>query len=255
MLRQETSNRQDRGFTLVELLVVIGIIALLISILLPALGRARSSANKLKCLSNMRQIASASIMYTTEQKGAMLPVYSVEAPGNQAVYWPILLVRAKFLPQGNKITSATAGNEFGSVFVCPDTPDATSDVWTVTTYPTVAGRDGMQRYAWIMPPIGLERMWIDCSYAINGTDNRTTDPQSFMPNNSVGPGYRSPWNVSRARKAANLVLITDGSGYNLFNHPFRVASGRHGGKGLQVQPAIHHRNRQCCFPRWSRGVN
>ena len=57
------------GFTLVELLVVIGIIALLISILLPSLNRAREQANATKCLNNMRQVGIAFMMYAGENKG------------------------------------------------------------------------------------------------------------------------------------------------------------------------------------------
>jgi prepilin-type N-terminal cleavage/methylation domain-containing protein len=57
------------GFTLVELLVVIGIIALLISILMPSLQRARDSANTLACLSNQRQLALMLQMYTAENRG------------------------------------------------------------------------------------------------------------------------------------------------------------------------------------------
>jgi len=60
------------GFTLVELLVVIGIIALLISMLLPALRKAREAANQVACLSNMKQITQAMLMWTNDNKGWMV---------------------------------------------------------------------------------------------------------------------------------------------------------------------------------------
>src|SRR2546423_6320472 len=65
--------RRRTAFTLVELLVVIGIIALLVSILLPTLNRARESAKAVQCLSNLRQIGNAEVMYATAWKGWAVP--------------------------------------------------------------------------------------------------------------------------------------------------------------------------------------
>ena len=65
------AGRPGNGFTLVELLVVIGIIGDLISILLPAQQNARHKANMVACQSNMRQVGTAMLMAANENKGGL----------------------------------------------------------------------------------------------------------------------------------------------------------------------------------------
>jgi prepilin-type N-terminal cleavage/methylation domain-containing protein/prepilin-type processing-associated H-X9-DG protein len=68
-IEKRPDNRSTRGFTLVELLVVIGIIGLLISILLPTLGRVRESANRVACAAGLRDIGNLFQMYLNDSKG------------------------------------------------------------------------------------------------------------------------------------------------------------------------------------------
>ncbi len=75
--------RRDSAFTLIELLVVIAIVALLIAILLPALGHARHAANAIYCMNNMRQIETAHQAYVVDHDGTMVDVGLAHAGSHQ----------------------------------------------------------------------------------------------------------------------------------------------------------------------------
>jgi prepilin-type N-terminal cleavage/methylation domain-containing protein/prepilin-type processing-associated H-X9-DG protein len=111
------------GFTLVELLVVIGIIALLISILLPALGKARMSARRVSCLSNLRQLAVAMQVYLAQDKG-VFPGHKENFNNPPAPYWADDIL-------GDDTTGKT---KYSTLLDCPaqgtDTNGGYGHVWT-----------------------------------------------------------------------------------------------------------------------------
>jgi prepilin-type N-terminal cleavage/methylation domain-containing protein/prepilin-type processing-associated H-X9-DG protein len=237
MKRRSESREKFLGFTLVELLVVIGIIGLLISLLMPALSRARAQANSVKCMSNLRQISQALVLYTINNHGYVVPSYNLPAlPGstsnvtgspNQPLDgWPSILTRDHYVPAGDRSTN--------TVFYCPDTQDVEGmkDGQTAndlgkprgwTDWPmifTTTGGDGVPKQAITIPNLGFDRI-IRCSYWINAYNPIGSAPADITTadlyyTNSVGLGpdgkgaYLRAHKMSSIRHSALMVVAADG---------------------------------------------
>ena len=199
--------RSSAGFTLVELLVVIGIIALLISILLPALGKARKSAQTVKCLSNLHQMGILMAMYTTQSKGQLPYGYYGGGPtlataqdynADYASDWSTLLgymLGGRFSPvsygQALQTTGTTAvGAGSRGIFTCPSAQQTATFANIVNHY-TANFK--------LMPSLGRNQE-LD-----TGVD---FDPRDQNP---AGTTYLKSFKVSQLSRSQDLVLIYDGT--------------------------------------------
>lgn len=117
--------RTREGFTLVELLVVIGIIGVLISILLPALNKARAQAKMIACQSNLRQIGMGFLMYANENRLCLPPLAenlaSNPVPRSGAgMHWYEFLGEGHYVPSGAVGDPMTSRGYFSGIWRCPE---------------------------------------------------------------------------------------------------------------------------------------
>jgi len=227
---------QLRGFTLVELLVVIGIIALLVAMLLPVLGRAREAGNTVKCLSQLGQIGKACQMYSNDNKGYTIPAAYRNPDGSTSESWATILVNEKYIPTPNptpqSVTDVTAPQS--SVFWCPN------GLWDYTWNSVPTGLAPSSRtdykgaYSYRVQS-GTSGVIVDTWYGINSTPSGYPDANTITGEKS-SPAWRIPKDhdssdntlpkAEQFKRSSDTVFMYDGYYLNYGVNPNRI-NARH----------------------------
>ncbi len=214
------------GFTLVELLVSIGILALLLSILLPSLARARESARTVKCLANMRGLMQAIGAYGMDNAGTLIPLETYYSG-----WWSNILVDGKYIAAPS-ISAAElgAGPQMDGPLFCPSgngdffPPNLTNN--TAVPASRVDERGAM---AWrYQSPRTLR--YVDLWYGMNaaeGTAYGSGPPGRRVQTPTAAAGYMK---IVMITKPSEMVILYDGLIYHHMSVNANRLNARHNNK-------------------------
>jgi prepilin-type processing-associated H-X9-DG protein/prepilin-type N-terminal cleavage/methylation domain-containing protein len=226
--------RNVRAFTLVELMVVIGIIALLIAMLMPALVRSRQQAQTTECLSNLRQIGLGFQMYSNDNHGSIVPFQLYDAGISTPLHdnWATILVDGKYIAAPDE-TSSNANLSYGnSVLRCPS---GVNQKWTTITPEYVGAQFSAVGAEFWRVASTLSGKTYDCWYGANAASDTTAYDGAplythFPMSPSPIPGtqiYRQV-KFTQIHHSEDMVLIYDGIGTHWgYGWGYTQINGRH----------------------------
>ncbi|KPK35644.1 MAG: hypothetical protein AMJ65_17245 [Phycisphaerae bacterium SG8_4] len=231
-------DRKTRAFTVTELLVAISVIAILMAILMPVLGAARSESRALACKSNLRQLLLASIGYATENDGSYVPAASDmwDSPGLARWHGRRDTVDDSFDPLRGPLAGYLAD---GRVKECPAKVDFVKGRnWTANF------EQGCGGYGYNMTYIG-SRLWQGGTSSIQ--DWQDSYAKTTRMAEIASPGETVMFADTAMAKGGRSLIE-----YSFVEPPFAVYNGRPM-TGFYLSPSIHFRHRDWANIGWADG--